>query len=285
MEMLEEFLQYLVRNALIIVAKDGTPLITSGKKAFSLLKKNLVDVIILNKFGDFVLVIGKLFVVLIAGFVGYAVVSVSHREYFLKLFASDLSCLFRKTPTFNSPLSQSLSESSSLISLPIASSPFTKWPSTQFSSHSAKTARRTMEWTDHTTCLVIWWRPCKKWSTRLVVTSTSTMATMAKILRPVDVQWFHQTGNSQTKRREIKWHCFTPSFIQFIFYSSTLFVDTFWYSSILHGPLYSQRFLNDKSKCVLNVLRAYLMALTSLFNVNQIKDLNKNLCNRESELK
>ncbi|CRK86752.1 CLUMA_CG000584, isoform A [Clunio marinus] len=66
---LEIFFQYLVRNGYIIVALDGTPLFDSGKKAFELMKKNLVDVVALNQIGDFVLVLGRLFVVLISGFV------------------------------------------------------------------------------------------------------------------------------------------------------------------------------------------------------------------------
>lgn len=77
MEMLEEFLQYLVRNAYIVVAMDGTPLIQSGRKAFGLITKNLVDVIALNKVGDFVLFLGRVFVVLITGFVSYELIGVS----------------------------------------------------------------------------------------------------------------------------------------------------------------------------------------------------------------
>jgi solute carrier family 44 protein 1 (choline transporter-like protein) len=68
---LEELLKYLVRNAYIIVAKDGTPLFESGKRAFNLLFRNLLDVIALNQFGDLVLIVGRLFVVGIAGFIGY----------------------------------------------------------------------------------------------------------------------------------------------------------------------------------------------------------------------
>lgn len=77
MEQLEAFLQYIVRNAYIIVAKDGTPLLESGKKSFHLLLKNLVDVVALNQVGDFVLVLGRLFVILIAGFVSAELVGVS----------------------------------------------------------------------------------------------------------------------------------------------------------------------------------------------------------------
>jgi solute carrier family 44 protein 1 (choline transporter-like protein) len=70
-EQLEELLKYLVRNAYIIVARDGTPLFQSGKRAFNLLFNNLMDVIALNQFGDIVLIVGRLFVVGIAGFIGY----------------------------------------------------------------------------------------------------------------------------------------------------------------------------------------------------------------------
>jgi solute carrier family 44 (choline transporter-like protein), member 1 len=76
-ETLDQILQYLIRNSLIIVAKDGTPLFTSGKKAFNLLRKNLLDVIALNQFGDFVLFVGKIFVVAITGLVGYSISNVS----------------------------------------------------------------------------------------------------------------------------------------------------------------------------------------------------------------
>lgn len=75
MEQLERLLQYLVRNAYIIVALDGTPLVESGQKAFRLLKENLVDVLALNNVGDFVLFLGRIFVTLIAGFISYEVAS------------------------------------------------------------------------------------------------------------------------------------------------------------------------------------------------------------------
>ena len=87
MRLLEELLQYLVRNAYIIIAKDGTPLIASGKKAFNLLKANLIDIIALNKLGDFVLALGKLFVVAVSGFTCYELVRVSFkifRDKFIK---------------------------------------------------------------------------------------------------------------------------------------------------------------------------------------------------------
>lgn len=77
LSLLEEILRYLVRNAYIIVALEGAPLFDSGKRAVKLLVENLVDVIALNNFGDFVLFLGRIFVTLIAGFVSYELVIVS----------------------------------------------------------------------------------------------------------------------------------------------------------------------------------------------------------------
>lgn len=69
--LIEDFLKYLIRNAYIIVAKDGTPLVASGKKAFKLIFDNLMDVIALNQFGDIVLVVARLLVVALSGFIAY----------------------------------------------------------------------------------------------------------------------------------------------------------------------------------------------------------------------
>ena len=54
------------------MAKDGTPFFESGKRAFNLIFRNLKNVLTLNNFGDLVLFMGRLFVVLIAGLFGYA---------------------------------------------------------------------------------------------------------------------------------------------------------------------------------------------------------------------
>lgn len=71
MQMVEEFLKYLIRNAYIIVAKDGMPLVKSGRKAFKLMFDNLLDVIALNQFGDIVLVMGRLLIVALSSFIAY----------------------------------------------------------------------------------------------------------------------------------------------------------------------------------------------------------------------
>lgn len=70
-EQLERVLQYIVRNAYIFVAKDGTPLIESGKKAVGLLMRNILDVMALNTFGDTILAFAGFFIVLISMFIGY----------------------------------------------------------------------------------------------------------------------------------------------------------------------------------------------------------------------
>lgn len=65
-------------NAYIIIAKEGSPFYDSGKRAFELLAKNLLNVIALNSFGDLVLAVCRLLIVIISGFCGYLVlVSIS----------------------------------------------------------------------------------------------------------------------------------------------------------------------------------------------------------------
>ena len=71
--MLDRALQYLVRNAYIIIALDGTPFFESGKRAFHLLKDNLDHCYSVNQFGDIVLAVCRFLVTLIAGFVAYEI--------------------------------------------------------------------------------------------------------------------------------------------------------------------------------------------------------------------
>ncbi|CAH1734113.1 unnamed protein product [Chironomus riparius] len=71
--MLEKLIQYLIRNAYIIVALDGTPFFESGQRAFKLIKNNLSHCYSVNQFGDIVLVVCRFLVTLIAGFVGYEI--------------------------------------------------------------------------------------------------------------------------------------------------------------------------------------------------------------------
>lgn len=77
MDLFERFLKYLIRNAYIIIAMDGTPLVESGRKAFNLIMDNTKDVIAINKFGDTVLVMAKLFIVLTSSLLAYYSITVS----------------------------------------------------------------------------------------------------------------------------------------------------------------------------------------------------------------
>lgn len=85
----QRFFEYLVRNAYIIVAKDGTPLITSGKRAISLFKNHFENFVVLNQVGNVVLWIGKILVILIAAFVGNSLLPVKNlislKNYWFKL--------------------------------------------------------------------------------------------------------------------------------------------------------------------------------------------------------
>lgn len=76
LNLLEELLEFLLLNAYIIVALEGTEMIPSGKRAISLLKKNLIDVIALNQFGDLVMVVARIFVAALAGILCYSLIPV-----------------------------------------------------------------------------------------------------------------------------------------------------------------------------------------------------------------
>lgn len=65
------------------MALEGTGLIPSGKRAVKLLKKNLLDVIALNQFGDIVMVIARIFIALLAGTLCYSLIY-SKNEIILK---------------------------------------------------------------------------------------------------------------------------------------------------------------------------------------------------------
>ncbi|KAB7504065.1 Choline transporter-like protein 2 [Armadillidium nasatum] len=59
---LEKFLKFINRNAYIYSAIYGTNFCTSARKAFSLLMRNIIRVVVLDKVTDFLLLIGKLVV-------------------------------------------------------------------------------------------------------------------------------------------------------------------------------------------------------------------------------
>jgi Plasma-membrane choline transporter len=77
MEHMEQVLKFLIRNAYIVVAFDGTSLMISGKKAAKHLSNNLINVIALNQITNLILNIARLLIVGMAAFVGFELISVS----------------------------------------------------------------------------------------------------------------------------------------------------------------------------------------------------------------
>lgn len=67
---LEKILQVITRNAYIEISIQGAPFCTSGRRAFSILSSNALRVIAINSVGDFVLFLGKVFVVVSVVFIG-----------------------------------------------------------------------------------------------------------------------------------------------------------------------------------------------------------------------
>lgn len=59
------------------MAIDGDSFCPAGKRAFSLLASNALRVMAINSVGDFVLLLGKVFVVLVTVLVGIELIQVS----------------------------------------------------------------------------------------------------------------------------------------------------------------------------------------------------------------
>lgn len=68
---LEKILKFFVRNTYIIIARNGTPFIESGTHAFHLIFNNFQNTVAVNFFGDLTLSVARLFIVIIAGFIGF----------------------------------------------------------------------------------------------------------------------------------------------------------------------------------------------------------------------
>lgn len=91
--MLEQLLEFLLRNAYIVIALEGTDMFTSGKRAIKLLKENLLDVVALNQFGDIVMVVARIFVAALAGILCYTLVPVSYMQFRMKKCFTDFIIL------------------------------------------------------------------------------------------------------------------------------------------------------------------------------------------------
>lgn len=76
----ERILQYLTRNAYIETAIFGLSFCAAGRKAFSILSSNALRVFAINSVGDFVLLLGKAFVVAITVLIGIELIQVCTRS-------------------------------------------------------------------------------------------------------------------------------------------------------------------------------------------------------------
>lgn len=75
----ERILQYLTRNAYIETAIFGLSFCAAGRKAFNILSSNALRVFAINSVGDFVLLLGKAFVVAITVLIGMELIQVYMR--------------------------------------------------------------------------------------------------------------------------------------------------------------------------------------------------------------
>lgn len=74
---IESFVQYLGKNAYIIITMDGSSFCTAGKRAFHILSTNSLRVLAINSVGDFVLLLGKVFVVVATVLIGIEMIQVT----------------------------------------------------------------------------------------------------------------------------------------------------------------------------------------------------------------
>lgn len=67
----------MTRNAYIETAMFGLPFCAAGRKAFEILSSNSLRVFAINSVGDFVLLLGKVFVVAITVLIGMELIQVN----------------------------------------------------------------------------------------------------------------------------------------------------------------------------------------------------------------
>jgi choline transporter-like protein 2/4/5 len=72
---LEKFMKFINKNAYIMVALYGSNFCSSAKKAFFLLMRNIIRVVVIDKVTDLLLLISKLVVVGIVGVVAFEIFS------------------------------------------------------------------------------------------------------------------------------------------------------------------------------------------------------------------
>uniref|UniRef100_A0AC35UF86 Choline transporter-like protein n=1 Tax=Rhabditophanes sp. KR3021 TaxID=114890 RepID=A0AC35UF86_9BILA len=69
--LLETFLKFLNRNAFIMMSISGKPFFTCAKDAFSLLARNLIRVVVVNRVTSLLIFLGKMIVTIGIGFISY----------------------------------------------------------------------------------------------------------------------------------------------------------------------------------------------------------------------
>jgi solute carrier family 44 (choline transporter-like protein), member 1 len=79
----ENFLKYLGKNAYIIISMDGTSFCVAGRRAFRILSTNSLRVIAINSIGDFVLFLGKVFVVVATVLIAIELIQVKINSIFI----------------------------------------------------------------------------------------------------------------------------------------------------------------------------------------------------------
>lgn len=85
-DIMDAVFQFIVVNAFVVVAMDGTPFYKSGKKAVNLVKTNFKDVVKLCHIGNVVLLIGNAIIVLTAWLISSQLISVRCKRFFFNLF-------------------------------------------------------------------------------------------------------------------------------------------------------------------------------------------------------
>jgi hypothetical protein len=70
----------LGKNAYIITSLDGSSFCVAGKRAYHILSTNSLRVFAINSVGDFVLLLGKVFVVLAAVLIGIELIQVTKKK-------------------------------------------------------------------------------------------------------------------------------------------------------------------------------------------------------------
>ncbi|GFU96686.1 choline transporter-like protein 4 [Trichonephila clavipes] len=78
---LEKFLRFISKNAYIMIAIYGKNFCSSSKKAFQLLMRNILRVVVLDKITDFLLFMGKLVVVAISVAVSFYFFATEQKFY------------------------------------------------------------------------------------------------------------------------------------------------------------------------------------------------------------